>query len=124
MAAESATTRNDLLADEYKLTQGTVHDIRATQTGKVTLASGSVTAVTPELADSATTVDGTGFNPSIVEVMGNTIDMQNNSKIIVPGGQVTLAAISSFDPVLFTGLNPDAQPNAAIPAGFARPPES
>ena len=131
VAPESGVTQNDLLAGEYKLKAGTVYDIRATQTGKVTLAAGSVTAVTPQeiwdaklqkwVPDTATTNDGQGFNPSIVEVMGNTIDMQSGSKIIVPGGQVTLAAISSFDSMQLTGLNPDAQRTAATPTGAYRP---
>jgi filamentous hemagglutinin family protein len=76
----------------------TTFDIRATQTGKVTLASGSVTQILPELADTSTTTDGQGFKQSIVEVMGNTINMQSGSSIIAPGGQVTLAAMGSISP--------------------------
>ncbi len=110
VAPESADTENNSLKNQYKLPDKTVYDIRATKTGKVTLAAGSTTAVTPQeiwdaklqkwVPDTATTNDGQGFNPSIVEVMGNTIEMQNNSKIIVPGGQVTLAAISSYVPAV------------------------
>ncbi|MBU1424254.1 MAG: filamentous hemagglutinin family protein [Gammaproteobacteria bacterium] len=82
------------------------YDIRAKQTGKVTLASGSVTSVTAQeiwdpvqqkwIPDPATTNDGQDFAKSIVEVMGNTIEMQNGSSIIAPSGQVTLAAIGSL----------------------------
>ena len=88
------------------------YDIRATKTGTVTLAAGSVTQVTPDMKDTATTTDGQSFNPSIVEVMGNTINMQAGSntqagsRITANGGRVTLAAISSYDPILKTGLNP------------------
>jgi filamentous hemagglutinin family protein len=74
-----------------------VNDIRATTTGKVTLAAGSVTEVKPELADVATTTDGQGFKPSIVEVMGKTITMENGSSIVANGGKVTLAAIGSIN---------------------------
>ena len=71
------------------------YDIRATQTGLVTLSKNSVTQVTPETADTSTTTDGQGFNPSIVEVMGKTVDVQGS--IIAPGGKVNLAAIGSID---------------------------
>ena len=77
---------------------GASYDIRATRTGNVTLATGSVTEVVPQLTDASTTTDGQGFKPSIVEVMGNTINMQSGSKIIAPGGRVTLAEISSLAP--------------------------
>jgi len=56
--------------------------------------------VKPELADTASTTDGQVFKQSIVEVMGNTINMQSGSSITVPGGKVTLAAISSYIPLL------------------------
>ena len=80
--------------------QQTIFDVRAKQTGKVTLASGSVTQVVPELTDTSTTTDGQGFNPSIVEAMGKTIEMQTGSSIVSPGGKVTLAAMGSIDPTV------------------------
>lgn len=105
VAAESDTTKNAALSDKYGFP---VYDIRATQTGKVTLAKDSVTAITPQeifdpqqnkwVADTATITGDQTFKKSIVEVMGSTINMQSGSKIIVPGGQVTLAAISSYVP--------------------------
>lgn len=99
------TTKNAALSDKYGFP---VYDIRATQTGKVTLAKDSVTAITPQeifdpqqnkwVPDTATITGDQTFKKSIVEVMGSTINMQSGSKIIVPGGQVTLAAISSYVP--------------------------
>jgi filamentous hemagglutinin family protein len=70
------------------------YDIRATQTGVVTLAKSSVTQVTPETADTSTTTEGQGFNPSIVEVMGKTVDIQGS--IIAPGGKVNLVAVGNI----------------------------
>lgn len=104
---------NPSLAAQYGLTSTDVFDIRATKTGKVTLAKDSVTAITPQeifdpqqnkwVPDTATITGDQTFKKSIVEVMGSTINMQSGSKIIVPGGQVTLAAIS--------GLIPSTNPN-------------
>ncbi|MBY0579193.1 MAG: filamentous hemagglutinin family protein [Burkholderiales bacterium] len=74
------------------------YDIRATQTGNVTLAKGSVTAVTPEPGDNSTTTDGQGFNPSIIEVMGKTVNVAGS--IIAPGGKVNLVAAGSIDPTV------------------------
>ena len=74
------------------------YDIRATQTGNVTLGKNSVTEVLPEIADNSTTTDSQGFNPSIIEVMGKTVDVQG--KIIVPGGKVNLVAVGSISPVV------------------------
>lgn len=74
------------------------YDIRATQTGVVTLSKGSVTQVMPEPTDTATTTDGQGFNPSIVEVMGKTVNVQGS--IIAPGGKVNLVAVDIIDPAV------------------------
>jgi filamentous hemagglutinin family protein len=121
---------NPALAGEYGLDPKEVFDIRATKTGKVTLATGSVTAITPQqsngIPDSATITGDQTFNKSIVEVMGNSINMESGSSIIVPGGKVTLAAISSYvqavaatattPAVLASGLIPDnANNNANLP---------
>ncbi|HQT25883.1 MAG TPA: filamentous hemagglutinin N-terminal domain-containing protein, partial [Burkholderiales bacterium] len=70
-------------------------DIRATQAGNVTLGKNSVTEVLPEIADNSTTTDSQGFNPSIIEVMGKTVDVQG--KIIAPGGKVNLVAVGSIN---------------------------
>ncbi|HET7832179.1 MAG TPA: filamentous hemagglutinin N-terminal domain-containing protein, partial [Gallionella sp.] len=103
VAPESLTTQNQY--QNGKKGNPSYFDIRATQTGIVTLGAGSTTAVVPELNDTAATTDGQGFNPSIVEVMGNTINMQSGSTIVAPGGKVTLAAMSSIDPVVGTNGN-------------------
>ena len=75
-----------------------VYDIRATQTGTVTLSKGSITQVTPETTDTSTTTDGQGFKPSIVEVMGKTINVQGS--IVAHGGKVNLVAMGSIDPTV------------------------
>ena len=72
-------------------------DIRATATGTVTLASGSVTEVLPETSDPTTSTDDQAFNPSRVEIMGQNITLQGGSRITAPGGVVTLAALSSIN---------------------------
>ncbi len=133
---QGATLDSADLQPVYNNTASTVsgasYDIRATQTGKVTLATDSVTAVTPQeifdtkqnkwLPDTATNTDGQGFKPSIVEVMGSTINMQSGSKIIAPGGKVTLAAISSYvpyvAPVAATATSPAI---AEVPASGLNP---
>lgn len=83
-------------------------DIRATATGTVTLAAGSVTEVLPETADPATSTDDQAFNPSRVEVMGQNVTLQGGSRLTAPGGVVTLAALSSIntDAPLANNANP------------------
>jgi len=100
------TTSNGYLAQSAGV--ASANDIRATKTGDVTLASGSAITIAPETSSTATLTASQGFNPSIVEVMGSSIDMQSGSSIVAPGGKVTLAAIGSYDPVTGAGLNPSA----------------
>lgn len=132
VAPESPDTINTSLAKDYGVPL--VHDIRARQTGKVTLATGSETVIAPqqiEVApskwepDPATITSDQTFKKSIVEVMGNTINMQSGSKIIVPGGQVTLAAISSYvpyvAPVAPVAEVPATTTTPAVPAVLAVP---
>lgn len=80
-------------ADTTDTSAGT--KIRATHTGTVTLASGSVTEVTPDLNDKTASPDEQQFNPSMVEVVGHTISMQGNSRIVANGGQVMLTALEN-----------------------------
>jgi filamentous hemagglutinin family protein len=95
-APSDSTNPNPVLAGNAGV--GSAYDIRATDTGTVTLASGSAITIAPETSSTATVTASQGFNPSTVEVMGGTIDMQSNSSIVAPGGKVTLAAVSSgFD---------------------------
>ena len=99
--------RYNVAAVSNNLVSGT-SDIRATSTGTVTLASGSVTEVLPETSDPATSTDDQTFNPSRVEVMGQTVILQGGSRITAPGGVVTLAALSSIntDAPLANNVNP------------------
>ncbi len=96
---------NSYLAQAASGGQSNAYDIRATQTGAVTLGSGSSITIAPETSSAATVTASQGFNPSIVEIMGNTINMQSGSSIVAPGGQVTLAAMSSIDPSAPAGIN-------------------
>ncbi|VVC83085.1 filamentous haemagglutinin family protein [Sideroxydans sp. CL21] len=75
-----------------------IYDIRANQTGVVTLAKGSLTQITPETTDTSTTTDGQGFNPSIVEVMGKNVNVEGS--IFAPGGKVNLVAAGYIDPTV------------------------
>jgi filamentous hemagglutinin len=103
VAPPTQATSNPYLAESAGVANA--YDIRATQTGPVTLASGSAITIAPETGSTATVTASQGFNPSIVEVMGSTIDMQSGSSIIAPGGKVTLAALSSIDPSAQAGIN-------------------
>ncbi len=95
VAAPSQTTSNPYLAESAGVANA--YDIRATQTGTVTLASGSAITIAPETASTATVTSSQGFDPSIVEVTGHTIDMQSGSSIVAPGAKVTLAAMGIID---------------------------
>jgi filamentous hemagglutinin len=94
---EVNTTANATTQNQYQNVAGNTgyFDIRATQTGTVTLGKDSVTQVLPETSDNSTTTDSQGFRSSIVEAMGNTVDVQG--RIIAPGGQVNLVAVGSID---------------------------
>ncbi len=105
-------------------TNSTIYDIRATKTGVVTLAKGSVTEVTLDPADTATTTDGQTFNPSIVEVMGKTVNVQG--RITAPGGKVNLVAVGSIDTAVGAtgqsgnGIYQEINPNLAY-SSFLNP---
>ena len=101
--AASSSNSNPYLASSAGTTYA--YDNRATQTGTVTLGSGSAITIAPDTSSTATVTAGQGFNPSIVEVMGSTIDMESGSSIVAPGGQVTLAALGSINPAVLPGVN-------------------
>jgi len=83
---QAATTTNDGSGNKT---------VTATHTGTVTLGANSVTEVTPELGDTATSPDEQTFNPSRVEVMGGKIEMLAGSHIVAAGGQVNLTALDN-----------------------------
>lgn len=95
VAAASLTTYNNSQANAGN---PNAYDIRAQSTGTVTLAKNSTTQVIPETTDTSTITDGQVFNPSIVEVMGKTVDVQGS--IIAPGGKVNLVAVGSILPTV------------------------
>lgn len=131
---DQSPTMNNRTATEKAGT--VIYDIRATQTGAVTLAKNSVTEVTLETTDTSTTTDGQGFKPSIVEVMGKTVNVQG--RITAPGGRVNLVAVGSIDTTMLDGqsgsgiyqeinpqlayssfLNPNYRPNPSYMAANA-----
>ena len=67
--------------------------------GTVTLGAGSVTEILPSRS-TETSIDGQGFNPSQVQVVGRTILMQSGSLIQAPAGKVDLTARALADPLL------------------------
>ncbi len=101
LARHSVNTSTSMANRSVADTSNTYYDIRATQTGVVTLDKNSVTQVIPESRDVSTTTDGQGFNPSIVEVMGKTVNVQGS--IIAPGGKVNLVAVGSIDTTMLSG---------------------
>lgn len=71
-------------------------------TGNVTLGSGSVTTVTPDLADATSSVDGKNGagldNRSQVRVLGHRIYMAGGAKVIAPSGNVNFLAVDDSVP--------------------------
>ncbi|HEB56768.1 MAG TPA: filamentous hemagglutinin N-terminal domain-containing protein, partial [Gammaproteobacteria bacterium] len=59
---------------------------------KVTLGEGSVTAVIPEIDDTGTAVAEQGQPVSSVEIMGQTVNFESGSAVIVPSGEVDVTA--------------------------------
>src|SRR5271165_334803 len=93
--------------------------ISPTVFGTVTFGPYSVTEVQPDLADSTTTLDGQGFNPSLIVVQGKTVALEGasfaNTPFVGPDGQI---------------INPGAQliaPGGTVsvtaPIGFGAPPD-
>ncbi|MDR3416946.1 MAG: filamentous hemagglutinin family protein [Nevskia sp.] len=65
--------------------------------GTLTLAPGSVTQVLPDSTDTATVSVGNlqQFQPSQVNLVGNTVAVQKNAAIHVPGGNVGITAAAN-----------------------------
>jgi len=86
--------------------------------GSVTFGPYSVTEVQPDLADSSTTLDGQGFNPSLVIVQGKAIALQGasfaNTPFVGPDGQV-------IDPGAQL-IAPGGTVSVTGPIGFGAPP--
>lgn len=65
---------------------------QASRTGKLVLGPNSITEVKPLLEDKATISAATTFNRSEVALDGADIQLQQNARISVPGGNVTISA--------------------------------
>ncbi|HEY4375314.1 MAG TPA: filamentous hemagglutinin family protein, partial [Burkholderiales bacterium] len=70
----------------------------ATRGGQLILGSGSVTQVLPD-NDGSTTDNTKTFYPSQIAMSGKLIDLKPGALVQAPGGQVTAAALSTFDPI-------------------------
>ena len=63
----------------------------ATRSGTLVLGAGSVTEVQP--ANDATTIGAkTAFNPSVIDLNGQDIQLQARAQVLAPGGNVTIKA--------------------------------
>jgi filamentous hemagglutinin len=78
--------------------------VAATQTGTVTLSSGSITTVLPD-ENGAVAMDTQTQPQSIISIEGQTINILSNSTIFAPSGQVSLEA-SSIGTNLYADDNP------------------
>lgn len=61
--------------------------------GALLLGAGSVTEVLPDLGDS-TTSSGAGFNPSLVDLAGSTVHLQQDAAVLAPNGKVNVSAFA------------------------------
>lgn len=62
-----------------------------THGGTLTLGTGSVTEVLPDLADT-TTAAKTSYNPSQIELSGQSVHLLAGARVVAPGGDVVVAA--------------------------------
>src|SRR5260221_673075 len=83
---------------------GSGYVLAATQTGTVTLSSGSITSVLPE-ENGAIAMDTQTQPQSIISIQGQTINILSDSTIFAPSGQVSLEA-SSIGTNLYVDDNP------------------
>ncbi|TDN28463.1 hypothetical protein CEE75_12950, partial [Lactobacillus crispatus] len=88
----------------------TSHYAVSTQTGKVQLAPGSLTAVLPE-EDGLTAMDTQPQAQSRITVEGGWVNVQSGAAIIAPSGRVALQA-SGHGEQLYLQDNPTAKINA------------
>jgi len=86
-------------------------NLEPTSGGTLTLASGSVTEVTPDSADTGTATDAQQFLPSAVGLVGSSIDLLGTAKVIAPSGNVSLLA----------SANPTVEFNEPAGAGHSNP---
>lgn len=100
----SATTSVNLNGSIHLLARDqTVYDDvksswQATRSGNLVLGAGSVTRV--DAVDTGETITAaTPFNPSVVKLNGADIRLEDNAKIVAPGGNVTIAAERLFGPL-------------------------
>ena len=69
--------------------------LSSTNAGTLTLGAGSVTEVQPELDDDGKAVDEQVQRPSTIELLGRTVVLEGGSKVLAPGGNVTITATAN-----------------------------
>ena len=82
----------------FDLESGTqlVKNMTANRAGRVVLGDNSLTQVILDAEKAAdTAVDEQPITPSTVDIMGQDIELQKNSEILAPSGQVSLTALQS-----------------------------
>lgn len=82
--------------------------------GTLKLASGSVTEVVPDVADTGTVTDQQAFLRSTVQLVGRTITAESGSAVLAPSGTVSfLAAENPIARQLFPGSGVGAPANSS-----------
>jgi filamentous hemagglutinin family protein len=66
--------------------------------GRLTFGPGSITEVTPELDNAATTTREQAFTPSSVQAFGRQIVLEEGARIAAEGGRITLSAQATLNP--------------------------
>ncbi|HEU4779821.1 MAG TPA: filamentous hemagglutinin N-terminal domain-containing protein, partial [Steroidobacteraceae bacterium] len=96
-----------LIARDQAEVAGGTFELVPGRGGDLVLGAGSHTAVTLDLADTATAIDATAQPRSQVRLDGHSISVMSGSEIIANGGtiDVTARAIPSIAPTAFTAQN-------------------
>ena len=69
-----------------------VQQLQGKRTGTVVFGAGSVTEVTPDLANKTTTQDSQGFTHSLIDIAGRDIRLEDGAAIVAPSGDVRIVA--------------------------------
>ena len=98
-SSASSVLNKSLLVDDPSLIRSTnSYVVGATRTGTVTFGANSVTEVVPDESTASETASGAQPQPtSRIDVVGNTIDIQNNSQIVAKGGGIRFFATPQGD---------------------------
>ena len=84
--------------------------------GTLTIGSQSVTSVLPDTASTATAIDAQAQPQSVITLAGQTVDLSGGSKVIAPGGLVSISA-SSDPSAPASSATPDPAAHLRIDSG-------